>query len=43
MKDLILRYKYLLLVPIVIIVVMTLLLLAMSGGPQVGGFVYQLH
>jgi hypothetical protein len=43
MKTFFLRYKYLLLVPIVIIVVMTLLLLAMSGGPQVGGFVYQLQ
>jgi len=43
MKDLVLRYKYLLLVPTVIIVVMTLLLFAMSGGPQVGGFVYQLQ
>jgi len=43
MKDFVLRHKYLLLVPIVVIVVMTLLLLALTGGPQIGGFVYQLH
>ena len=43
MKDLLSRYKYFLLVPLVIIVVMTLLLLSLSGGPQLGGFVYQLQ
>ena len=43
MKDFVWRYKYFLLAPIVVILFMTLLLLLLSGGPQVGGFVYQLH
>lgn len=43
MRDFVWRYKYLLLVPVVVIVFMTLLLLSFSGGPQVGGFMYQLH
>ena len=43
MKELLWRYRYLLVVPVVVIVFFTLLLLALSGGPQTGGFVYQLH
>ncbi len=43
MKELISRYKYFLIVPIVVIVFFTLLLFLLSGGPQIGGFVYQIH
>ena len=43
MKELLWRYKYQLLVPFVAIVFLTLLLLLLSGGPQSGGFIYQLH
>lgn len=43
MKNLLWRYRYAFLVSVVVVLVATLLLLGLSGGPQTGGFIYQLH
>jgi len=41
-KNFISRYKYYLLTALIIFVILTALLILFSGGPQKGGFNYQI-
>jgi len=42
LKNFFSRYKYYILTAIVVFVILTLLLIVFSGGPQKGGFNYQI-